>query len=100
MSETMANILRFCAILRATIASVKLCNPRAPPLDFSTKSMSKVIGITLLGCGTVGSGVLRILTDQAQLLRQRTGCDYLIRHVVVRDTAKPRAISENIKCSS
>src|SRR5438105_6002998 len=45
------------------------------------------VGICLLGSGVVGSGVVRILTEQAELLRQRTGVRFDIRHVVVRDVA-------------
>src|SRR5262245_4972144 len=50
--------------------------------------MSESIGIALLGCGVVGSGVVKILNDQRQLLRQRTGISFDIRHVVVRDAKK------------
>src|SRR5690349_13279898 len=46
------------------------------------------IGICLLGCGIVGGGVVRILNEQAELLRQRTGLRFDIRHVVVRDLKK------------
>jgi homoserine dehydrogenase len=53
----------------------------------------KTIGITLLGCGAVGSGVVRILTEQRDLLRKRTGLTFEIRHVVVRDMAKKRGVS-------
>ena len=48
-------------------------------------------GITLLGCGIVGGGVARILIEQREMLRRRTGLTFDIRHVVVRDTAKARA---------
>jgi homoserine dehydrogenase len=50
--------------------------------------MIEPIGITLLGCGVVGAGVVRILNDQRDLLRRRTGLAFDIRHVVVRDPAK------------
>ena len=50
--------------------------------------MSESIGIALLGCGVVGGGVVRILEQQRDLLRQRTGLSFEIRHVVVRDLAK------------
>ena len=48
------------------------------------------IGITLLGCGVVGSGVARILSEQRDLIARRTGLVFDIRHVVVRDPAKAR----------
>src|SRR3954464_13128875 len=43
------------------------------------------IGISLLGCGVVGSGVVRILSEQRELLERRTGLRFELRHVVVRD---------------
>jgi homoserine dehydrogenase len=48
------------------------------------------IGIALLGHGVVGSGVLTILRDQREMLRQRTGLAFDVRHVVVRDPDKHR----------
>src|SRR5207244_895498 len=42
------------------------------------------VGVTLLGCGTVGGGVVNILLQQRELLRQRTGIDFVLRHVVVK----------------
>lgn len=46
------------------------------------------LGISLLGRGVVGSGVLRILASQAELLARRTGVRFDVRHVVVRDPAR------------
>jgi homoserine dehydrogenase len=54
------------------------------------------IGITLLGYGVVGGGVARILTEQRDMLRERTGLLFDIRHVVVRDTSKTRAGTLNV----
>lgn len=48
------------------------------------------IGICMLGCGVVGTGVAHILHDQAPLIEARTGLKLEIRHVVVRDAAKTR----------
>jgi homoserine dehydrogenase len=48
----------------------------------------KTVGIALLGCGIVGGGVASILLDQRELLRQRTGLNFELRHVVVRDAKK------------
>src|SRR3954451_6200343 len=45
----------------------------------------KTIGVCLLGCGIVGGGVERILREQRALLRKRTGIDFELRHVVVKD---------------
>jgi homoserine dehydrogenase len=49
---------------------------------------TKSVGIALLGCGIVGGGVASILLDQRELLRQRTGITFDLRHVVVRDAKK------------
>ena len=52
------------------------------------------IGICLLGCGVVGGGVVKILTQQAELLQRRAGLKFDIRHVVVRDPGKRPANSD------
>jgi homoserine dehydrogenase len=49
---------------------------------------TKSVGIALLGCGIVGGGVASILLDQRELLQQRTGMQFDVRHVVVRDLKK------------
>src|SRR5687768_11192210 len=46
------------------------------------------IGIALLGCGTVGGGVVNILLKQREVLKQRTGVDLHLRHVVVKSEAE------------
>ncbi|MGN6505821.1 MAG: homoserine dehydrogenase [Tepidisphaeraceae bacterium] len=50
--------------------------------------MAQSVGITLLGAGVVGRGVLRILQAQGDLLRSRTGLVPVVRHVVCRDPAR------------
>jgi homoserine dehydrogenase len=44
----------------------------------------QTVGVCLLGCGTVGGGVVNVLTQQRALLKQRTGIDFVLRHVVVK----------------
>jgi len=51
----------------------------------------KSIGICLLGCGVVGSGVVKILTEQADMLRRRADLRFDVRHIVVRNIAKHAA---------
>ena len=46
--------------------------------------------ISILGLGTVASGVVKILTEQSQRVSRRAGQTFEIRHVVVRDPAKSR----------
>src|ERR1700722_6894332 len=46
--------------------------------------------IGLLGCGTVGGGVLRLLADNARYLGERTGVPLEVRRILVRDLERPR----------
>ncbi|NUP10773.1 MAG: homoserine dehydrogenase [Polyangiaceae bacterium] len=48
------------------------------------------IRLGLLGCGTVGGGVLRLLTKNAAEFRRRVGVPIEVRRVLVRDADKPR----------
>jgi len=52
--------------------------------------MAEPLGIALIGCGTVGTGVAKILLEQPARLEQRSGRNLQLKHVVVRDTSKPR----------
>src|SRR5262245_29406403 len=59
-----------------------------PPVENARMGDSKSIGITLLGCGTVGGGVVAVLMKQHEVIRQRTGVDLVLRHVVVKSEAE------------
>lgn len=48
------------------------------------------IGIGLLGCGTVGSGVIKLLQEKARLYAQRTQTQVEVRKVLVRDLQRQR----------
>jgi len=48
------------------------------------------IQIGLLGCGTVGGGVLRLLSDNARYLGERVGVPLEVKRVLVRDMVKDR----------
>ncbi|MCI0464239.1 MAG: homoserine dehydrogenase [Gemmataceae bacterium] len=50
------------------------------------------LGIALLGCGTVGGGVARLLLGQPERLAARAARPLALRRVVVRDTSRPRAV--------
>src|SRR5436853_2308371 len=54
--------------------------------------MNEPFGIALLGCGTVGSGVVRLLLEQSDRLAARAGRRLELRHVIVRDAAKVRGV--------
>src|SRR5947199_2553193 len=51
------------------------------------------LNIALLGCGTVGGGVARLLLEQQERLAARAGRPLLLRRVVVRDPARPRPVA-------
>ena len=55
--------------------------------------MDKIVQIGLLGFGTVGTGVVRVLTDNSQLIAQRAGTAIAIKKILVRDLTKKRALS-------
>jgi len=48
------------------------------------------IGIGLVGCGTVGSGLIRNLPKANELIAQRLGIQLEIRGIAVKDTSKTR----------
>jgi homoserine dehydrogenase len=54
--------------------------------------VSEPLGIALIGCGTVGSGVARLLREQSERLAVRAGRPLVLRRVVVRDPAKTRPV--------
>ena len=54
--------------------------------------MTTVINIGMLGLGTVGSGVWKILTERGDLLEERTGFRFQVKKVLVRDPQKKRAV--------
>lgn len=47
-----------------------------------------VIGVGLIGCGTVGSGVVKLLVEEAELYAKRLGRRIEIRAVLVREEDK------------
>ena len=49
------------------------------------------IVVGMIGCGTVGTGVLRLLREQADLYRYRLGRAVDLRRVLVRDARRSRA---------
>jgi len=53
----------------------------------------KPINIAILGCGTVGTGVARLLLDNADILKNRVGCDLNLKYVADIDTETDRGIA-------
>src|SRR5262245_30225091 len=56
--------------------------------------MSDLLGVSLVGCGTVGGGVAKLLLDRPDRLAPRAGRPIRLRHVVVRNADKPRAVPD------
>ncbi|MDD3852329.1 MAG: homoserine dehydrogenase [Syntrophomonadaceae bacterium] len=61
-----------------------------------------MINIGLLGCGTVGSGIVKLLRKNAELISRRSGDDIVIKRVLERDREKcpelglkPEMITQN-----
>jgi homoserine dehydrogenase len=52
--------------------------------------MAEPLGILMVGCGTVGTGVAKVLLSRPTRMEQRSGRALQLRRVVVRDRAKPR----------
>ena len=55
--------------------------------------MDRVVHVGLLGFGTVGTGVIRILQDNAALIGQRAGSAIKISKILVRDLGKNRQLT-------
>ena len=55
-------------------------------------SKPKEIGIGLIGLGTVGSGVVKILRSHARRIASLTGVKLVLRRVCVRSASKKRAV--------
>jgi homoserine dehydrogenase len=55
-----------------------------------SETQKSPVKIALLGCGTVGGGVLRLLEDNREFLASRVGAALEVKHVLVRDLNKTR----------
>lgn len=53
----------------------------------------KELNIALLGLGTVGSGVVKIIEENRQQIKDTLNKDIVIKHILVRDTTKKRPIN-------
>lgn len=50
------------------------------------------IHVGLLGCGTVGSGVYKILTENRKILEERIGRRVVLKKILVKDAKKKRSV--------
>src|SRR5438552_15333668 len=51
------------------------------------------LNIALIGCGTVGSGVAKLLLEHPERLAARAGRRLALRRVVVKDATKTRSVA-------
>ncbi len=51
------------------------------------------VGVALVGFGTVGTGVARILLENGSLITHKTGLRLRLAHVVDKDTTRPRPLT-------
>ena len=55
--------------------------------------MTKPVRIGIIGLGTVGSGVVRLLVESADHIQRHAGCPIVVAKAVVKDVAKVRSVS-------
>ncbi|HEX9122741.1 MAG TPA: homoserine dehydrogenase [Actinomycetota bacterium] len=53
----------------------------------------RTLRVGLLGCGTVGAAVVRLLDEHREDIERRAGCRLEVARVAVRDPAKARSVS-------
>ena len=53
----------------------------------------KPVQVGIMGCGTVGTGVARLLIEKQQLVEQRTGVTLALRHVADLDKSKAHGLN-------
>ena len=54
--------------------------------------MTHPVHVGLVGMGTVGTGVVRVLQDSAEHIARQAGRPIIVEHVVVQNPQKPRSI--------
>ena len=57
-----------------------------------TKNSEKPLVVGLAGFGTVGGGLVRLLDENADLIRRRCGRSIVLKKVLVRNATKARKI--------
>lgn len=62
--------------------------------------MCREINIGLLGSGTVGTGVVRVLRENAEDIAKKVGGKIVVKKVLVRDITKKREYLENMQLTN
>ncbi len=58
--------------------------------------VAKRVNLGILGCGTVGSGLVDLIRRNRTLVSERSGVELDVRRVLVRDLDKPRNVSRDL----
>lgn len=58
--------------------------------------MKKKINVGLLGCGTVGGGVILVLKENKDIIEERVGCPIEIKYVLARHPEKVKALDPSL----
>ena len=59
-----------------------------------------ILTLGLAGLGTVGSGLVHLLRENAEELYKRTGCEFRIKTVAVRDPKRPRVVPDGTRLTT
>ena len=54
--------------------------------------MSQVVNVGLIGCGTVGAGVARVLLEKRRALEHRIGARIVLKRVCEKDLSRPKRL--------
>ena len=57
------------------------------------------IDIGIIGLGTVGTGVARILLQQKELLKTRSGITFNLKSIAELDWGRERNMTDYVKCN-
>eukprot|EP01083_Nonionella_stella_P259145 885129_1 len=69
---------------------------RTPPLHMSSDD---TVTVGVFGGGTVGGGIVEILSNKSEYFRQLTGKNIEVKKICVRDASKPRDFDVPEGCS-
>ncbi len=67
-------------------------NPGTPTITVVVECKVKKIQIGIIGLGTVGSGVVRLLRERPELLRRKAGVDLVVKKICVRNPRAKRSV--------
>jgi homoserine dehydrogenase len=82
--------MRYCWCRRLRAGLCSAVEARASPPGPRSLTMARKLKIGLLGCGTVGRGLVELLGRNQALVRQRSGVDLRITKILVRDLDRER----------